>query len=207
MPNAALPGWAVILAGGQSRRMGRDKASLSIGNERLIDRVIARAAPQADALLLSAPQNYGTGLPFIADAQDAPPGPAGGLWSAARWLAEHDPAADCFLALPVDAPFLPLDLGVRLSAAGAPAIAAEASGLQPTFARWPIRGVVEALTAERCAERPDWSLHGLAKRLGAAVVRFDDPNAFANINRPEDRAWAEAALEREPAPAPPSTTQ
>jgi flagellar biosynthesis protein FlhG len=43
---------AVILAGGQSRRMGTDKAFLDIGGERLIERTVRRLAAQSRACLV-----------------------------------------------------------------------------------------------------------------------------------------------------------
>ncbi|HUC72338.1 MAG TPA: NTP transferase domain-containing protein, partial [Stellaceae bacterium] len=45
----------VLLAGGQSRRMGGgDKALRLLGGISLLDRVIARLRPQVDALVLNA---------------------------------------------------------------------------------------------------------------------------------------------------------
>ena len=60
----------VILAGGQSIRMGSDKTVISFEGQRLIDRLIDRYAGTADRILLSAREDYGTGLAIINDDPD-----------------------------------------------------------------------------------------------------------------------------------------
>jgi molybdopterin-guanine dinucleotide biosynthesis protein A len=49
-----------ILAGGQSRRMGRDKAFLPVGGYPVVERVIERVAPLSDDVMLvtNAPDRY-----------------------------------------------------------------------------------------------------------------------------------------------------
>lgn len=176
---------AVILAGGASSRMGGvDKALVSLGGERLIDRVVARLAPQADRLMISGASDYGTGLETIADAPDAPPGPAGGLLSVCGYLRREGSAA-AFLTAPVDGPFLPPDLAERLAAA-APAIAADDNGVHATFAYWTLASLERA--AESLAGEASFSLQRLAQAAGARVVRWPGADAFANINTPDDLA-------------------
>jgi len=43
----------VVLAGGRSRRMGRDKALLPVGNERLLERVVRRVAQAGPVLVVT----------------------------------------------------------------------------------------------------------------------------------------------------------
>ena len=78
----------VILAGGQSSRMGTDKAVITLGGERLIDILINRFANKVDRLFLSASKSYGTGLDIISDDPAFPDGPVGGIFSVAAALAE-----------------------------------------------------------------------------------------------------------------------
>ena len=72
----------IILAGGQSRRMGQDKALLRLtpGGPTLIERVIAAARPLGPILLVTnTPDRYAwLGLPLVADPQPGQ-GPLGGL--------------------------------------------------------------------------------------------------------------------------------
>lgn len=177
----------VLLAGGQSRRMqGQDKALAEIDGQRMIERVLARVAPQAGAIWISAPHDYGTGLPFLPDDPAAPAGPVGAIRSVASAL--HAQRGDAFVTCPVDAPFVPDDLVARLTA-HAPLAMAETEGtLQPVFALWSARSVLQALPPERCGER--WSLHRLAEELDMRAVDFPDPRALMNVNTPQDLAAA-----------------
>lgn len=49
-----------VLAGGQSKRMGQDKAFLEVGGRRVIDRVLARLKPLTDDLFIgtNSPEKY-----------------------------------------------------------------------------------------------------------------------------------------------------
>jgi len=59
-----------VLAGGQSKRMGQDKAFLEVGGERVIERVLARVKPLTDDLFINtnSPEKYERfGLRMVAD--------------------------------------------------------------------------------------------------------------------------------------------
>jgi molybdopterin-guanine dinucleotide biosynthesis protein A len=189
----SLPQVAVVLAGGQSRRMqGEDKALALIGGERMIDRVVRRLSRQVGQVLLSAPHDYGTGLEAIADLREGPAGPVGAIRAAALHLAARDVHA--FVTAPVDAPFVPDDLVARLAPSAPVAMATGDGGTpgawQPAFALWDTRAVIAALPAEVCAEK--WSLRRLGEALGARAVEFPEPGALMNVNTPHELAMAQA---------------
>ena len=78
----------VILAGGLSRRMGGgDKALRPIGGRTILARVIARAAPQVEAVVLNANGDAArfadTGLPVVSSNQVV-------MWTALRKLGIAD---------------------------------------------------------------------------------------------------------------------
>ncbi len=182
---------AVALAGGASSRMGRPKALMPFLSEPLVARVLGRLRAQAEMVYLNAAgADYaGLGAPLVPDSprwRGAGPlaGVAAGL---ARAAAE---GFDCLATAPCDAPFLPLDLVARL--ARAPAVAVSASGLEPTFALWP----VEALAAvERALDEGRASLRAALEDLSAARASFPAVNGvdpFANLNTREEFAAAEA---------------
>ena len=107
-------------------------------------------------------------------------------WAAARGAAALVTAA-------ADTPFFPADLALRLQAAGPFAMAATPGEAgperHPTFALWPV-SLRDDLRAALAA--------GLRKVVaftdphGCATVLFPDPDAFFNVNTPEDLARAEA---------------
>ncbi len=184
---------AVILAGGKARRLGgADKALTELGGVRLIDRVIARLAPQVDELLIAGAKDYGTGLKTVADLPDGPAGPAAGLWAVARWLAERRADVHGFATAPVDGPFLPSDLYARLAAKGACAVACDAEQDHPTFAYWRVDRLQEALKSAPAGQ--GLALRALARRLNARRVIFPQANCLMNINTPDDIVRAAQAL-------------
>jgi molybdopterin-guanine dinucleotide biosynthesis protein A len=183
------PSCLVILAGGQSTRMGTDKAVILFEGQRLIDSLIGRFADQAGRILLSARQDYGTGLAVISDDPDAPAGPVGAIFSVAARLL--DLGIEGFVTVPVDAPFAPLDLIERLSASGACAVAEDGQRIHPTFAYWRC-DVVHAVRATHDPGERAPSLQWLARQCGAESVTWANENVFININRPEDLLSAAA---------------
>lgn len=177
----------VILAGGQSARMGSDKAVIRLDGERLIDILIVRFEGKAQPMMLSARQDYGTRLPIIPDDPEAPGGPVGGIYSVAGRL--QSMGIEGFVTVPVDAPFAPADLIERLSASGSSAVAEDGRQMHPTFAYWRC-AVVNAVRGTHDHGERAPSLQWLARQCGASTVVWPDERLFLNINRPDDLAAA-----------------
>jgi molybdopterin-guanine dinucleotide biosynthesis protein A len=100
---AGLPVCGVVLAGGKSRRMGRDKALVDFGGQPLIQRVIQRIRPMCSSLVIVANDTHAYeqfGVPVIPDIFPGK-GPLGGIYSALR--AAREPHV---LAVACDMPFL-----------------------------------------------------------------------------------------------------
>ncbi len=184
------PACLVILAGGQSTRMGTDKAVIKFEGRRLVDILIDRFAAKADRLFLSASQDYGTGLDIISDNPDFPDGPVGGIFSVAATLQETQPDISGFVTVPVDAPYAPINLIARLSASGACAVARDDQRIHPTFAYWRC-DIINSIRATHDDGEKAPSLQWLAEQSGAEAVAWSDANPFMNINRPEDLIKAE----------------
>ncbi len=206
MRSQKQPFLGLILAGGLSRRMGGpDKASIRIGDVRLIERIASIAGRQCEAVAINlydvTPESRapfaGLGLPLLADALPGHAGPLAGV------LAGLDHAAriglPAVLSLPCDCPFLPDDLAARLGAAAAETkdgLARAASGgrAHPVAAVWPARlrdDLRRALTEEGLRKVGQFQ-----QRYDVAGVewlfRVRDP--FFNINTPEDLLRAQELL-------------
>ena len=181
---------AIILCGGRATRMGgRDKAALQLAGRRLLDHVLARLAPQVDAIALAGRENHGTMLPVIADAAGHD-GPAAALAGTLRWMDAMARPEPGFLTVPVDGPLLPADLADRLLHAGASTYAADAAGDHPTFAYWRR----DALAGALADSGPAPSLRRLAGAVQARRVPWAGDEGFANVNTPADLARLEALL-------------
>ncbi|RRI03919.1 molybdenum cofactor guanylyltransferase MobA [Mesorhizobium tamadayense] len=199
----------IILAGGQSRRMGGgDKPLLSLGKGKLIDHVAARLKPQVGTLALNAngdPARFaGTDLPVLADTIPGYAGPLAGILTGLEWAADNT-ACRSLVSAAGDTPFFPGDLVERLAAAadkqpGRIAVAVSDGRRHPTFALWPL-GLGNALR-HFLVEEDNRRVSAFMERHGFVLVEFPmieaeglriDP--FFNINTPDDLAQADRLLQ------------
>ncbi len=183
----------LVLAGGQGSRMGgADKGLVVLDGRPMVAHVIERLAPQVGRLLINANRNAadyaGFGVPVLPDRVAGFVGPLAGLDAGLHAI---EPPFDWVATCPCDSPFLPHDLVARLYAAaeaGAADVAmARADGQeQPVF----------LLAHRRAAPALAAYLAGGGRGVGRwvslqahVIVDFDDcPQAFVNINTPEELA-------------------
>jgi molybdopterin-guanine dinucleotide biosynthesis protein A len=187
----------LVLAGGRSVRFGGEKAVASFDGRPLLQWAAQRLKSVCAEVAINV--RSGTeaesvakalGLPTLYDAPGDAAGPLAGVKAGLRWA--EGKGARALAVSPCDAPLLPDDLYVRLltSAGGGAALAETSEGRQPLCALWPVAAlplVIEALAEG--AHPPTWQL---LEQLGARKVRFERPEAFANINTRADLAAIEA---------------
>ena len=178
----------VILAGGESRRMGHDKAILALPGGGLAERAALRLAALCPEVVLA---DRGRGLlPELRSVGDGPgSGPAAGILGAALACPGHP-----LLVLACDLPEVPEALLAEL---------ARPSGFDWVVPRW--QGRIEPLCAlyrppaldalgrqvalgslapQRLSEVPGLSIRYLGSEL---LARFGRPERmFWNLNTPED---------------------
>lgn len=161
-----------ILAGGQARRFGSDKALALYHGTRLIDRVAAALLAQTAALVVCGREE--PGFRCIPDWPEAGLGPLGGLAAALRHASEQ--GFSHVLSAGVDAPDLPYALSVMLAGEGAAIVES-----QPVVGLWPVEAApgLEAFLASGGR-----SLYRFADHIGARRVALPAP--LMNVNRPED---------------------
>jgi molybdopterin-guanine dinucleotide biosynthesis protein A len=201
----ATPG--VLLAGGLARRMGGgDKPMRTIGGRTILDRVIARLAPQCDGLILNAngdPARFAAfGLPVIADTVRDFPGPLAGILAALDWTAANRPDVGWILSAAADCPFLPRDLVARLLQARIEqdaqlAVAASAGQTHPVIGLWSValrKELRHALVVEDVRKIDRWTAR---YRLATVTWPAEPLDPFFNANTMNDIAEAErlAALD------------
>jgi molybdopterin-guanine dinucleotide biosynthesis protein A len=185
---------AVIVAGGRSSRMGREKAFEMIGGRTILDRIIARLGDQIPTVAINADgdaQRFKqTGLPVFSDLRPEAGTPLAGLHAALSFA--DDQGFDAVLTVPSDAPFLPLDLFSRLAdlerRAAIAASGGQAHYLTGLWSSDLLHDVDRALAQPRMPRLQDW-----ANQCGAAVAEWPvspyDP--FFNVNTQQELAEAE----------------
>jgi molybdenum cofactor guanylyltransferase len=200
-----IPG--VLLAGGLARRMGGgDKPMRQIAGRTILDRVIARLAPQCDGLIINAngdPARFATfGLPVVADSVADFPGPLAGILAALDWAAANRPDVSLVLSAAADCPFLPRDLVARLHQAlmeenAQLAVAASEGQSHPVIGLWGVTlrdELRHSLIVEDIRKIDRWTAR---YRLATVAWPTTPLDPFFNANTVEDIAEADrlAALD------------
>ncbi len=182
----------LILAGGQSRRMGAlgpgtDKGLITFKGKRLVDHVFGKLTPQVGGVVINTNQNHDQyksfGVRVVSDAFTGHAGPLAGLH--AGLAVSRRPY---LITVPCDSPFFPPDLVERLfdaMAAGNATVAVATTGAQPH----PVFTLVRRNAFEHLAE----FMKGGGRKidewystLKIAQVDFADEALFGNINTPEE---------------------
>lgn len=180
---------AVILAGGQGRRVGgEDKGLIKLNGKPLVAHVIDVIAPQVESLVISANRNIeqyeAFAYPVVRDRQQGFCGPLAGIDAA--FAATDKPYLLC---VPCDSPMLPSNLLGLLYAAlreseQPMAVATDAQRLHPVINL--MKRTVHAGVRSRLA-RGELKLMEWIEATGYGRVDFSDqPQLLSNLNSPED---------------------
>ena len=181
----------LILAGGRSRRMGSDKAFVTLNGQPLLRHVMARLAPQVDTLVINSnadPKDFSRfGAPVIPDRLTGYLGPLAGVHAGLSTYPH-----DFVLTVAVDLPFLPPDLAPRLRE--------QLDGERCPYAGdgrnhalailWP-PGMAPQI--EDFLQQGQHSLHAWLTQHGQPVIfaATSNGNVMFNLNTPEDLRRAE----------------
>jgi len=185
-----MPSTAVVLAGGESNRMGHDKASLPFGPETMLERVVRLVRSETDGVIVAGRvgQAVPEGVTLLADTEEG----RGPLTALAAALESVDTPLTFVLAC--DMPLLKPAVVRRLITliGEGDAVAPSVDGhLMTTCAVMRTAEAREA--AARCVASGERSLRALLRRLDPLVVpekdlRDIDPGmlSFVACNTPED---------------------
>lgn len=182
----------VVLAGGAGRRLGGDKAVVSLGGRALLDypvralrRAVGEVAVVAKAQTVLPPLGPEVAV-WLEEAE--PRHPLTGIVRALRTAAGRP-----VIVVAGDMPLVTGDLLtalVRAPMRGAPALVPRAGGrLQPLCARYE----PSALAALQ-GFAPDVAVGDAVLAIGPAILQWADEQAFFNVNAPEDVLEAGALL-------------
>lgn len=195
----------VILAGGQGKRMTKlssesntavvEKGWVSFLGSPMINHVIKRLAPQVNEVIINANREVeryaALGYPVVQDSISGYAGPLAGLHAGMK------AAKNAYvLTTPCDSPLLAMDLASRLSIAmlennAEIAIAKTGEQAHPVFCLCST-DLLQHL--EHYLQNGGRKFDAWYSTLNVVEVAFDDqPQAFANINTPEDLILLENA--------------
>ena len=181
---------AVILAGGMARRMGGDdKGLVELNGKAMIEHTIERIKPQVKEILINANRNQTRyaefGFTVLSDEHTGFLGPLAGMITAMGHT-----QTDYLLVVPCDCPLLPRDLVARLLAAieaNDAELAVASDGEREQAVVMLLKpSLRESMTAflEAGERKIDF---WYAKHRYAVAAFADQPNAFVNVNTPEQK--------------------
>ncbi len=190
MAGAGFAGF--VLVGGQSRRMGQDKALLDWGGTRLAQRLAERVfAAAGSATLIGSRQKYGhLGWPLLEDLVPGR-GPLSGIHTALK----HTPAR-WNLVVGCDLPFLTTEFLAFLLGIAEAGDSQAVVPVSPRFGYEPLAAVYRQDClgeAEAALEGQQYKIAGVLDRLRLRTVLPDqwrpfDPEGilFENVNTPQE---------------------
>ena len=162
----------VVLAGGRSRRMGRDKALLEYGASTLLQHQAATLAQVCRRVVVSG--EY-AGYDCVRDIRPGL-GPLSGMHAAARRF-----TTNALLFLPVDMPAMTVQHLQELLADGGPC---HVEG-QPMPCLFPDATVLAAAIEDMWhGEAAGNAVHALHLAMASRALEFSEEAAFENINSP-----------------------
>lgn len=189
----------VIQAGGESRRMGRNKALIPFLGRPLIQRVIERLMPLADEVLITSNQTIGFEefpFPLVADVLPGM-GALGGLYTA-LWAARNP----LVMVVACDMPFanrhlLQYQMDLLVKDDVDVVIPGYAEGWEPfhsVYRRETCLPEIKKALEQGQKRLISWLPGVKVRYLGAEVIgKFDSLGiAFQNVNTPEELDQAEA---------------
>jgi molybdenum cofactor guanylyltransferase len=171
-----------ILCGGDSRRFGKDKAKLKIGDETFLEHLIGRAKPFfSDISLLGNGRTYESGLPAYKDAIPGS-GPLGGLLQGMNIS-----NGETFAVLPVDAPIISRRL-ISILANYLLPDDSDGAIVQSSGSVYPLTGIFRTNLASSLNERlfkGQYKVLDFIRSIHAEIIPCRDDEIW-NINTPED---------------------
>jgi len=191
---------AVILAGGQARRMGgQDKGLIEVSGRAMIEYVITALQAQLDKIIINANRNHDIyrqyGFPVVADNYEGFNGPLAGIASCMKVI-----DTEYMITVPCDSPMLPNDFVTRMFKAlennqAEISVADSCERIQPVFSLLKC-----TLLDSLCAylDNGERKIDLWFQQHTMIRVDFSDkPETFTNVNTLEDIKHMEARQKHE----------
>lgn len=200
----------VILAGGQSSRMGGiDKFLLPINQTNMLSLILDRFKKQIDTIIISANGDNARlaefNLPVVNDPVDEDAGPLAGILAAMIWAQKNKANSTHILSIGADTPFFPPSLALKFLNASAEhtdkiIMAKSNNQFHPIIGLWPVM-LIESLRdaiRNKMYKIRAWSdTHpNKAITFENEIIKGQPVDPFFNVNTPEDFALLKTIYQR-----------
>jgi len=190
---------AAILAGGQSRRMGKDKLFLELNNKKLIEHTIDKVKKYLNQVIIITNQNneffVKNNLTTVKDCIEGQLGPLVGILTAMKWAKENSKEYSWIATFPCDTPFFPENIIKSFIKESEKKesllLSASSHGRKHNiFGLWSLDlydKLKNDLVNKKIRKVQDWTEKNKIKNL---EFKFKDYDPFFNINTKEDLEFA-----------------
>ncbi len=185
----------VILAGGQSRRMGRDKSLIKLNGKTLIEHTIIKVKKFLPNLIIISNENKNEiikyGIDVIKDCLGKNQGPLIGIMTAMKYIKDNKKNFDWIATFPCDTPFFPELLMKKFidnskSKKSLLYFASSKGQRHNVFGLWSLKlydKLHDDIVNKNSRKVEDWAEQNDVQRIEFSFEK-DDP--FFNINTEED---------------------
>ena len=188
-----------ILAGGQSRRMGKDKLFLELNNKKLIEHTIDKVKKYLKQVIIITNQKneffLKNNLTTVKDCIEGQLGPLVGILTAMKWAKENSNKYSWIATFPCDTPFFPESIIKSFIEESEKKesllLSASSHGRKHNiFGLWSLDlydKLENDLVNKKIRKVQDWTKKNKIKNL---EFKFKDYDPFFNINTEEDLEFA-----------------
>jgi len=188
-----------ILAGGQSKRMGKDKLFLELNNKKLIEHTLDKVKKYLKKIIIITNQDneffFKNNLTTVKDCIEGQLGPLVGILTAMKWAKENLSKCSWIATFPCDTPFFPESIIKSFIEESKKKesliLCASSHGRKHNiFGLWSLDlydKLKNDLINKKIRKVQDWTEKNKIKNL---EFKFKDYDPFFNINTEEDLAFA-----------------
>ena len=196
---------AAILAGGQSKRMGKDKLFLEFNNKKLIEHTIDKVKKYLKKVIIITNQDNEffsrNNLITVKDCIEGQLGPLVGILTAMKWAKENLSKCSWIATFPCDTPFFPESIIKSFIEESEKKesliLCASSHGRKHNiFGLWSLDlydRLKDDLINKKVRKVQDWTEKNKIKNL---EFKFKDYDPFFNINTEEDLEFAKKLSKR-----------
>ena len=184
-----------ILAGGQSKRMGKDKLFLELNNKKLIEHTLDKVKNYLKKIIIITNQDnkffFENNLTMVKDCVEGQLGPLVGILTAMKWAKENLSKCSWIATFPCDTPFFPESIIKSFIEESEKKesliLCASSHGRKHNiFGLWSLDlydKLKDYLINKKVRKVQDWTKKNKIKNL---EFKFKDYDPFFNINTQED---------------------
>ena len=188
-----------ILAGGQSKRMGKDKLFLELNNKKLIEHTLDKVKKYLKKIIIITNQDneffFKNNLTTVKDCVEGQLGPLVGILTAMKWAKENFSKCSWIATFPCDTPFFPESIIKSFIEESEKKesliLCASSHGRKHNiFGLWSLKlydKLKDDLINKKVRKVQDWTKKNKIKNL---EFEFKDYDPFFNINTEEDLEFA-----------------